>query len=70
MLASLASSAIFRAAQKPRGTAGDDSVGWVLRFGGVAALIAAYMTYRVGEEGGEEAVGGRDKARGEEAGEA
>jgi len=37
-------------AQRDRGVAGDDSVGWVLRFGGVAALIAAYMTTRVGEE--------------------
>lgn len=62
IVASLVSSAIFKAMQKPRGSAGDDSVGWVLRFGGAAALIASYMIYRVGEEGGVK----RDKARGEE----
>ncbi|KAL8739343.1 MAG: hypothetical protein Q9181_000074 [Wetmoreana brouardii] len=50
ILATLVSSAIFRIAQKPRGEAGDDSVGWVLRFGGVAALVAAYMTSRLREE--------------------
>ena len=61
VFATLVSSAIFKATQKSRGSAGDDSVGWVLRFGGVAALIAAYMTYRVGEEG--------DRKRGEEEGE-
>jgi len=50
IIATLVSSAIFKMAQRDRGVAGDDSVGWVLRFGGVAALIAAYMTTRVGEE--------------------
>ena len=50
IIATLVSSAIFKLAQKPRGVAGDDSVGWVLRFGGLAALVAAYMTSRVGEE--------------------
>ena len=50
MVATLVSSAIFKAMQKPRGSAGDDSVGWVLRFGGLAALVAAYMTSRVSEE--------------------
>ncbi|MCJ1306917.1 hypothetical protein MMC25_000561 [Agyrium rufum] len=52
IIATLVSSLIFRALQKPRGTPGDESVGWVLRFGGVAALIAAYMTTRIEEEGG------------------
>ena len=51
ILATMVSSAIFKAAQKPRGTPGDVSVAWVLRFGGAAALVAAYMTWRVGEEG-------------------
>jgi solute carrier family 45, member 1/2/4 len=51
IFASLVCSAIFKAAQRPRGTAGDESTAWVLRFGGAAALIAAYMTYRVEEEG-------------------
>ncbi|KAI9794703.1 MAG: hypothetical protein M1835_006439 [Candelina submexicana] len=50
IIATLGSSAIFRLLQKPRGSVGDDSVGWVLRIGGVAALIAAYMTIRVDEE--------------------
>lgn len=50
IIATLVSSAIFRMAQKPRGTAGDNSVAWVLRFGGCAALVAAYMTSRVAEE--------------------
>ncbi|MCJ1472856.1 hypothetical protein MMC13_001505 [Lambiella insularis] len=50
IIATLVSSAIFRLVQRERGVAGDDSVGWVLRFGGLAALVAAYMTSRVGEE--------------------
>ena len=51
IFASLVCSLIFKAAQRPRGIPGDESTAWVLRFGGVAALIAAYMTYRVEEEG-------------------
>lgn len=50
ILATLVSSAIFKVTQKPRGSAGDDSVGWVLRFGGLAALVAAYMTSRIEEQ--------------------
>lgn len=50
ILATLVSSAIFRVAQKGRGEPGDDSVGWVMRFGGLAALVAAYMTTRLREE--------------------
>ncbi|KAI9721519.1 MAG: hypothetical protein M1812_002281 [Candelaria pacifica] len=50
IIATLGSSVIFRLLQKPRGSTGDHSVGWVLRIGGLAALIAAYMTMRVGEE--------------------
>ncbi|QIW99158.1 hypothetical protein AMS68_004676 [Peltaster fructicola] len=50
VIATLVSSVIFRFLQKPRGTPGDDSVAWVLRFGGLAALIAAYLTKRVHEE--------------------
>ena len=30
--------------------AGDDSVAWVLRFGGLCSIIAAYLTLRVHEE--------------------
>lgn len=54
VIATLVSSAIFKALQKPRGTPGDNSVAWVLRFGGLAALVAAYLTTRVAEEGEEE----------------
>lgn len=54
IVATLISSIIFKLTQKPRGVAGDDSVGWVLRIGGIAALVAAYMTYRVEEERGKD----------------
>ncbi|KAF1346855.1 hypothetical protein BDV97DRAFT_227947 [Delphinella strobiligena] len=50
VIATLVSSAIFKALQKPRGTPGDDSVAWVLRFGGCAAIIAAYLTTKISEE--------------------
>jgi solute carrier family 45 protein 1/2/4 len=50
VIATLVSSVIFKFLQKPRGAAGDDSVAWVLRFGGCCAIIAAYMTTRVKEE--------------------
>lgn len=59
IVATLISSAIFKAAQKPEGMPGDDSVGWVLRFGGLAALTAAYFTWRVGEERDSAPGGGR-----------
>ncbi|KAL4980237.1 hypothetical protein BDW66DRAFT_72014 [Aspergillus desertorum] len=49
VLSSLICSAIFRATQKPRGEPYDDSVGWVLRFGGCAALLAAWLTSRLSE---------------------
>ncbi|KAL8657146.1 MAG: hypothetical protein Q9226_002205 [Calogaya cf. arnoldii] len=49
MVATLVSSVIFRIAQKGRGEPDDDSVGWVMRFGGIAALAAAYMTSRLRE---------------------
>lgn len=52
ILATLIGSAIFKAVQKPRGAAYDDSVGWVMRFGGLAGLAAAFFTWRVGEERG------------------
>ena len=50
IVATLVSSAIFKLAQKPRGEPYDWSVAWVLRFGGLAALVAAYFTWRVNEE--------------------
>lgn len=49
ILAALVSSAIFKIAQRDRGVAGDDSVGWVLRFGGITALVTAWMTSGFGE---------------------
>ncbi|KAL2825594.1 hypothetical protein BDW59DRAFT_146038 [Aspergillus cavernicola] len=48
-LSSLVCSAIFKVFQKPRGEPYDDSVGWVLRFGGCAALVAAWLTTRLSE---------------------
>ncbi|SMQ53506.1 unnamed protein product [Zymoseptoria tritici ST99CH_3D7] len=50
VIATLVSSLIFKALQKPRGTAGDDSVAWVLRFGGLAAILAGWLTRWVREE--------------------
>lgn len=47
ILSSLICSGIFKLTQKPRGEPWDDSVGWVLRFGGCAALIAAWLTSRL-----------------------
>ena len=50
ILSSLICSGIFKVTQKPRGEPWDDSVGWVLRFGGCAALVAAWLTSRLGKE--------------------
>lgn len=50
IVATLVSSMIFGALQKPRGSVGDESVAWVLRFGGLAALVAAWLTRRVEEK--------------------
>ncbi|KAK2793643.1 hypothetical protein FQN50_009995 [Emmonsiellopsis sp. PD_5] len=58
IFSTLISSLIFNALQKPRGQAGDDSVGWVLRFGGCAAIAAAWFAGRL-EEGGHENERGR-----------
>ena len=51
IIATVISSLIFHLAQRERGVAGDDSVGWVLRFGGVAALAAAWRTLKILEAG-------------------
>jgi solute carrier family 45 protein 1/2/4 len=53
ILASLASSVIFHFLQTPRGVSGDSSVGWTLRLGGLAAVVAAFITYQLGEPGDE-----------------
>lgn len=50
VIATLVSSAIFKALQQPRGTPGDNSVAWVLRFGGCAAIVAAYLTTKITED--------------------
>ncbi|KAL1302609.1 hypothetical protein AAFC00_002982 [Neodothiora populina] len=50
VIATLVSSVIFKVLQKPRGTPGDDSVAWVLRFGGCATLVAAYLTTKLSED--------------------
>jgi solute carrier family 45 protein 1/2/4 len=50
VIATLVSAIIFRMLQKPRGQPGDNSVAWVLRFGGCCAIVAAWLTLRVGEE--------------------
>ncbi|KAF2012721.1 hypothetical protein BU24DRAFT_257875 [Aaosphaeria arxii CBS 175.79] len=50
VIATFVSSIIFKLLQKPRGTPGDNSVAWVLRFGGICALVAAYFTLRVRED--------------------
>jgi solute carrier family 45 protein 1/2/4 len=54
VIATLVSAVMFKLLQKPRGTAGDTSVAWVLRFGGICALIAAWLTLQVNEEKEEE----------------
>lgn len=51
MIATLGSSLIFRLLQKQRGAEGDNSLAWVLRIGGVAALIAATRAKKLFEEG-------------------
>ncbi|EMC97143.1 hypothetical protein BAUCODRAFT_67912, partial [Baudoinia panamericana UAMH 10762] len=53
VIATLVSSVIFKALQRGRDQGGDNSTAWVLRFGGLAALVAAWLTTRVGEENGE-----------------
>lgn len=49
VLATVVCSFIFKALQKPRGTPGDTSVAWTLRFGGLCAIVAGFLTVRVGE---------------------
>jgi len=61
VIATLVSSAIFQALQKERGQPGDQSVAWVLRFGGCCALVAAWWALRVKEE--KEMLDDGDRAR-------
>lgn len=46
-IATLISSVIFRALQKPRGSVGDESLGWVLRCSAIGALAAAWLCRRI-----------------------
>lgn len=63
-LATLISSVIFSLSQKPRGVPGDKSVAWVLRFGGLSALAAAWLTWKyVRESDGGGGNRGRRNAR-------
>lgn len=50
VIATVLSSIIFKALQKPRGAEGDESMAWVMRFGGLATVLAAVMTLRLAEE--------------------
>ncbi|KAF3923691.1 hypothetical protein ABW20_dc0102028 [Dactylellina cionopaga] len=50
VIATIMSSLIFKLLQKPRGATGDTSMAWVMRFGGMAALLAAGMTMRLDED--------------------
>jgi solute carrier family 45 protein 1/2/4 len=65
VIATLVSSVIFKFLAKPRGVPGDESVAWCMRFGGICALGAAWLTLRVGEDW--EGVREEDVARGEAA---
>lgn len=50
VIATLVSSIIFKFLQKSRHEAGDNSVAWVLRFGGICAVVAAFIAMGVHEE--------------------
>jgi solute carrier family 45, member 1/2/4 len=62
VIATLLSSLIFKFLQKPRGTPGDESVGWCFRLGGLCALGAAVLTLRVKEDREEVFIGERTEA--------
>ncbi|KAI0390241.1 MFS general substrate transporter [Xylariaceae sp. FL0594] len=50
MIATLASSVIFRIFQKPRGVPGDRSYSIVFAFGGVFVLVAAYLVHKIEDD--------------------
>ncbi|KAL1880503.1 hypothetical protein VTK73DRAFT_5890 [Phialemonium thermophilum] len=50
IIATVASSILFRIFQKPRGTPGDHSIAIVMALGGVAVLISAWFIHRIREE--------------------
>lgn len=50
VVSSLFSSIVFKMLQKPRGEPWDESVAWVMRFGGCVALVAGYLTVALREQ--------------------
>jgi solute carrier family 45 protein 1/2/4 len=50
IIATVASSIIFRFFQKPRGTPGDHSIAIVMALGGIAVLISAYFIHLIKDE--------------------
>jgi len=50
IIATVASSIIFRIFQKPRGTPGDHSIAIVLALGGITVFISAFFIYRIQDE--------------------
>ena len=51
IIATMVSSAVFKALQKPRGVPYDESTGWCLRIGGLSVLVSAFITWRMKEPG-------------------
>ncbi len=56
IIATVASSIIFRFFQKPRGVPGDHSIAIVLALGGITVLISAWFIHRIEDEPTEEPV--------------
>jgi solute carrier family 45 protein 1/2/4 len=50
IIATVASSIIFRVFQKPRGTPGDRSIAIVMALGGIAVLVSAYFIHLIKDE--------------------
>ena len=50
VVSAILSSVVFRMLEKPRGTAGDESVAWAFRMGGLFAIAAAILAFRVREK--------------------
>lgn len=50
IIATVASSIIFRFFQKPRGTPGDHSIAVVMALGGIAVLVSAYFIHLIKDE--------------------
>lgn len=50
IIATVASSILFRIFQKPRGTPGDHSIAIVMALGGIAVLVSAWFIHRIRDE--------------------